>query len=157
MAKPKITQWSDAPELASYESPVLYITERELLISYLIAPVALSVEDQEECAVVKFSGVSVFTYGYPNDEALPGHPLFGDGLKYYSFNVMENSPRIEEMRKQNAVRFPASGSLWNDCKPFIVTFQDETLEVVCREISFLGRYATGDRKEALGLYLSKGT
>jgi hypothetical protein len=155
MLKPKITQWLDAPVPASYDSPVLHITERELFISYLVAPVALLVDDQEECAVVKFDGVSVFTYGYPNDEALPGHPLIGFGLEYYSFNVIENSPRIEEMKKQNAVCFPDSGRLWNNRKHFVVTFQDETLEVVCNEISFLGRFTTNDRKRALELCLAK--
>jgi hypothetical protein len=155
IAEPRITEWCDAPVLASHEPPVLDITGRDLLVSYLIARVALSVEDQEECAVVKFGGVYVFTYGYPNDEALPGHPLFRHGLKHYSFNVVENSPRIEEMRKQNAVCFPNSGRLFDHRKHFVVTFQDETLEVVCDEISFLGRYATPDPQEAMGLCLSK--
>ncbi|WP_395005392.1 hypothetical protein [Undibacterium sp.] len=155
MLKPKITQWPDAPVPASCESPILHVNGRELFISYLIAPVALQTEDQDECGVVKFGGVSVFTYGYPNDEALPGHPLIGFGLEYYSFNVIENSPRIEEMKKQNAVRFPDSGWLWDKRKHFIVTFQDDTLEVVCSEISFLGRVATDDRRKALEYYVGK--
>jgi hypothetical protein len=152
--KPEITQWPDAPKPAPYESPVLQIIDGELHISYLIAPEALSVTGHEQCAVVKFSGVLVFSYGYPNDEALPGHPLYGYGLEYYSFNVIENSPRIEELRKQNAVCFPIDRLPWN-YRHFIVTFQDETLDVVCGEISFLGHYATEDCEEALELCLSK--
>lgn len=38
-------------------------------------------------AVLTFTGVRDWHYGYPNDEALDAHPLYGLGLKPYPFHV----------------------------------------------------------------------
>ena len=151
-----ISIWREPPSLASNESPILHVTDSELVISYLIAPVALENEAQEECAIVKFKQVSLFTYGYPNDEALGGHPLAKFGLNFYEFNIIKNSPKIKELREQNAISFPNYKSQ-SDSKHFVVTFQDKTLEVICQEAVYVDRHLTDDRKEALKLYLSQNS
>jgi hypothetical protein len=58
--------------------------------------------------VVRFDGVADCSMGPPNDERLHQHPLYGRGLRFYSFHHVRPSAAI---------------SRW------IVTFHEETLEV----------------------------
>jgi len=45
-----------------------------LFLAYIVAEPEYQ-SDLEEFAVVEFSGVLQHTFGYPNEEALGGHPL----------------------------------------------------------------------------------
>src|SRR5688572_11329526 len=57
-------------------------------------------------AVVKFDSCSVTKFGYPNDEALPGHPLYANGLSYYGVYEVLRSRWVAEKTRQNRVSFP---------------------------------------------------
>lgn len=69
------------------------------------------------------------TFGYPNDEAIEGHPLSGRGLDSLAVCEVFNSPWIARMRSQNRVSFP-------DCdmhptRHLIFSFKDDTFECLC--------------------------
>jgi hypothetical protein len=65
-------------------------------------------------------------FGYPNDEALPGHPLYKQGLSYYGVYEVRGSSWIKQMEEQNCVSFPKFRG-WG-IRHFIFTFHDSTLE-----------------------------
>ena len=109
----------------------------QLYVAYIISEseMAPSIEDY---AVVRFDGVIQYTFGYPNDEALGGHPLYPAGLEVYAFNEVVNSPYVHELGLRNAVCFPGTEMLYQKLRHWIVTFHDETLEVIGNDVSFLG-------------------
>src|SRR5688572_6872065 len=51
--------------------------------------VAYHLPDCETSAVIRFDGVKEWAYGYPNDEALHTHPLWGKGLTFYAFHEVQ--------------------------------------------------------------------
>jgi hypothetical protein len=65
------------------------------------------------CAVLRFDGVKEHYLGSPNDEALHLHPLYSRGLTAYGFHEILRSPKAV-----------------NGLRHWIITFHDETLEVV---------------------------
>jgi hypothetical protein len=65
-----------------------------------------------ECfGVLRFDGVVRQHLGSPNEDRLSEHPLWGHGLDYYSFHRVEDESGLAR---------------------WIVTFHDETLDVVAR-------------------------
>ena len=54
-------------------------------------------------AVLHFEGVLYYAMGYPNDETLNAHPLYANGLGFYGFYVVENSPLIADLDRRNQV------------------------------------------------------
>lgn len=85
-------------------------------------------------AVVSFPMVKQFIFGSPNDEALNGHPLYKEGLKFYSVHEVENSSWLDELEKQNAVHPQHNKkSFLQDMKHYIFTFHDSTLELAVTE------------------------
>lgn len=87
-------------------------------------------------AVLKFRLMTLVRFGYPNEEALRGHPLHRYGLKLYRFHIVENSPLIDEMSSQNKKVFPQAVPTGRiKSSHWIITFHDETLEVVADEAS----------------------
>jgi hypothetical protein len=61
-------------------------------------------------AVLRFPRCQILKCGYPNDEALPGHPRYANGLNTYGvFEVLE-STWLRTILEQNGFRFPMVGS-----------------------------------------------
>ncbi len=75
----------------------------------------------EYCAVLRFTGVESLTLGPPGDERLHEHPLHDAGLQPYSFNVVEDSDEATA----------------GETAHWIVTFRDETLEVIAEDADVL--------------------
>ena len=121
----------------------------ELLCGYMVSEPTISSDDQEEFAVVAFHRVSQFTFGYPNDETLRTHPLYGHGIRFYAFNQMVDSPYLEELGRRNASMFPGSEGMWTSKQHYIVAFHDETLEVVCAGVDYLGSLGAKSASEAI--------
>jgi hypothetical protein len=80
--------------------------------------------------VVEFDGCSVTKFGYPNDEALAGHPLYERGLRPYGVFDVPNSSWTRELTAQNRVSFPKTPD--STKRHFIFTFHDNTFECVAR-------------------------
>ncbi|QYM77716.1 hypothetical protein K0B96_10305 [Horticoccus luteus] len=88
---------------------------------------------EEERAVAVFEGCLASRFGYPNDEALPGHPLYRYGLGDYDFFEVSSSPWMEEVRAQNRVSFPKFDMPAR--KHFIVTAHDESFECLADSVA----------------------
>lgn len=85
--------------------------------------------------VLRFQSCLQTRFGYPNDEALPGHPLYSSGLRYYALFEVLNSAWLSDLIRQNRVAFPGDTD-WphRPYRHFIVTFQDSTFEALCLNV-----------------------
>lgn len=89
---------------------------------------------QAKTGVVEVSACWVSQFGYPNDEALSGHPLYGRGLGFYGIYEVLDSSWVARLDAQNRVAFP-------DFAPpppkrhFIITFHDETFECLADDLT----------------------
>jgi len=83
-------------------------------------------------ATVEFVRCIVTSFGYPNDEALPGHPLYNSGLSAYDVFEVVDSPWIRRLTEQNRVAFPSTPD--STQRHFIFTFHDSTFECIADEL-----------------------
>jgi len=153
MSKIRIIEWKDAPDMnAGAPMPSVSSDGSDLFVAYLVS----DSENDDEYAIVKFKGVLQFTFGYPNDEALVAHPLYKNGLKFYSFNEIENSPAVNELDARNASVFPNSKGMY--CSKFrhwVATFHDETLEVIGSSIDLIGQFSACSSEKAIIKHIEK--
>ena len=84
-------------------------------------------------AIVTINGCLSTRFGYPNDEALGGHPLYRRGLRHYRIFEVLNSSWISTMAEQNRLCFPHSDIFASD-RHWIFTFQDSTFECVAKSL-----------------------
>jgi hypothetical protein len=84
--------------------------------------------------VVRFIGAIKSQFGYPNDEALGGHPLYRCGLRHYGVFEVEESSWLEQTREQNRVCFPDADWFGDGLHHFVFTFHDGTFECLAKEI-----------------------
>jgi len=118
-----------APAPDSVASGEAFLSGSNALLRYAAA-VAIGAGNVE----ASFSGVRAFYRGAPNDEALSGHRLWGQGLRPYSFQEVLNSDWIAELERRNRVHPRHSVDLFNSLRHFVVTFKDETVECVARAL-----------------------
>jgi hypothetical protein len=111
--------------------PAIYSDETGLTCAYFIG----ATRSESGCtAVLHFEGVLYYAMGYPNDEALNAHPLDANGLGPYGFHVVENSPMIADLDRRNQVHERhVAGAYMKRFRHWIITFHDETLEVVAMD------------------------
>jgi len=83
-------------------------------------------------ACIEFDLCYWTTFGYPNDEALSGHPLYGRGLCAYRIFDVHNSHWGRRKTLQNRVAFPNTPDF--NARHLIFTFHDSTFECLCRGI-----------------------
>ncbi len=133
---PKSEYWAEPPKMdTGSPRPELYFSD-DLYCTYYLPDFVCS--ENEKVAVLRFEGVLHFRMGHPNDEALHGHPLHKYGLEQYDFFLVSHSPLMAEIEARNAVHMWHRPGMYSHLKHWIVTFHDETLEVVSRSASFLG-------------------
>jgi hypothetical protein len=116
--------------------PAVHSNGSDLLCAYFINQTVATVGS---VAILKFEGVLQYKFGYPNDEVLQGHPLYQFGLRHYGFFAIENSPLISEIEKQNECHHQHRPGIYARFRHWVVTFHDETLEVVALRGNVLGR------------------
>lgn len=133
--------------------PGIRVCDDGLLVAYVVADSEAGA-DQDEYAVVKFEGVLQHTFGYPNDEALSVHPLYDKGLVFYAFNEVLVSPYVAELARRNEAIFPGSKFLYETRRHWIVTFHDETLEVIGNTAVVLGQKIAASSQKALCHYVT---
>jgi hypothetical protein len=137
-----VSEWRHAIQMSpGAPSPCVFSTEFELAVAY-------GTNLHREFAVVRFLGLEQFTFGYPNDEALAPHPLYGAGLRHYAFWEVTNSPVIAALSKANREAFAAS-SPFATSRHWVATFKDSTLEVIAETAEFVGVFRTATAAEAL--------
>src|SRR5262245_12970789 len=125
----EIDEWSGAPQMdTGAPMPAICLRDRggsrQLYVAYMVSEPEVTPGFDEQFAVVRFSGVRQHTFGYPNDEALPGHPLYPGGLRFYAFNEIIGSPYLRELGNRNAKTFPGTEHYYTRLRHWIVTFHD---------------------------------
>ena len=138
---PAIQLWKEPPKMRSVPEPTVWASEHELLVAYFTS-------DDDKVAVLRFDS-SCHKFGYPNEEVLSGHPLYQYGLKFYDFHLVENSPWIVELCRQNRVHPRHSDWLFDDLRHWIISFQDTTLEVVGKQAAVVGVFDSTSPDDAL--------
>jgi hypothetical protein len=148
--EPKADEWHGAPQMdLGAPMPSISLREDGLYVAYALSGVC------GEYAVVRFTGVHQHTFGYPNDEALGVHPLYRAGLQFYAFNEVKDSPYIQELAARNSQVFPESAERYLRWRHWIVTFHDETLEVIGDDVEFLGPASAISASAAVELYVAQ--
>jgi hypothetical protein len=94
----------------------------------------------DEFAVLRFPMCEIVKFGYPNDEALPGHPLYLKGLTHYGLFEVLDSSWMKTLAEQNLVSFPNPDPSATSGRHFVVTFHDSTLECIAEGIE--GRFSS---------------
>lgn len=107
--------------------PIILANDSTLAFGYSLAD-----EAEERHAVFRID-FSMLKFGYPNDEALPGHRYAQWGLAYYNAYEVFGSEWIAEIRAANRVAFPNFDGHFAELRHFIFTFHDTTLEFVSKE------------------------
>jgi hypothetical protein len=125
---------------AAVSWPVVLQHERLLLLSFNAVDTTVLPHPDVGRAVIEFSDPLLTRFGYPNDEALRGHPLYAAGLnRYGGFEILESSLKIE-IEQQNRIAFPAWPG-W-DVRHFAFVFHDSMFECLARD--YVVRFVGGD-------------
>jgi hypothetical protein len=133
----RLVPWLEPPQMdTGAPCPAVHSDEDRLFCAYYISR---RETPEDSVAVLKFEGVLQFRLGYPNDEALHGHPLYRFGLRHYGFYLVENSPIIAEIELQNRVHSAHKPGIYSGFRHWIITFHDETLEVVALHGGVVGQ------------------
>jgi hypothetical protein len=81
--------------------------------------------------VIKFLALAL-KYGYPNNEALPAHPLYDDGLEPDGIFEVLHSTWLSELETQNERVF--NTTMYRDYRHIVVTFHESMFEVLTKSI-----------------------
>jgi hypothetical protein len=102
-----------------------------------------------EVRVAEVRGYVAVRFGFPNDEALHGHPLWGRGLRFDAAHEVVASRWLAEVRRterahpyaERPVPFPAA-------KHFFLAFHDSCVELLADEVT-VREHRFDTRAEAL--------
>jgi hypothetical protein len=120
------------PEAAVSE-PVLLQTDDVAIITFsAMRSKPDGTYEEAGYGIVEFDLCSITKFGYPNDEALRGHPLSEKGLGAYGVYEVHNSSWLRLMTEQNRVAFPKTADSTE--RHFIFTFHDSTFECAARSL-----------------------
>lgn len=112
---------------AAVSGAVLVQTERSTFLTFnAMQKRPDGLRERSGTALVEFPGCQCTQFGYPNDEALSGHPLYSSGLAEYAIHEVLNPSWARRLEQQNRVAFPQTGT-WN-LRHFIIAFHDSTFE-----------------------------
>jgi hypothetical protein len=118
------------PEAAVSE-PVLIQTDNTTILTFSAErPMPNGKREDAGHGIIEFDLCSLTKFGYPNDEAMPGHPLYERGLSHYGVFEVCNSTWVKLMTEQNRVAFPRTPHSTE--RHFIITFHDSTFECIAR-------------------------
>lgn len=121
-------------------TPVLIAGEHRTLIAfYLPDPDVIEGKRVRTAELVRCISVQ---FGFPNDDTLQGHRLWGQGLTFYALHEVQDSTWIELLRSIERVHPAAPAVPFPDAKHFILAFHDSTLEAVATDIVPLDTYYT---------------
>ncbi len=83
-------------------------------------------------AVVEIQGHLQTRFGYPNVDALPGHPVLSQARDGHGVYEVLNSSWLAEVERQNRIVFPTYS--FAGVRHFIVTLHDATLECLASDL-----------------------
>ena len=106
----------------------------------------------EGTAILRFDRAIFFRFGWPNDEVLAAHELYACGLGFYGFFLVENSPLIRDLAKRNSIHSQHYPPNWDKRRHYVVTFHDETLEVISDNGTVVGESDSAANQAVLQNY-----
>jgi hypothetical protein len=113
---------------------VLVQTERSCFLTFnATQPGPDGVMHPAGVALIEFLNCRIAQFGYPNDEAYRGHPLFAKtaalGEAWTGTHEVRDSTWIRCLEQQNRVAFPDSDP-WQGARHFIIEFHESTFECI---------------------------
>lgn len=96
------------------------------------------------CIVAEFESCLSVRFGFPNDEVMNGHPLWGRGLAFYAAHEVVNSPWLAEMRAVETAHPMAAKQPFAEHRHFLLTYHDSTLEALAHEVVVHRAHASTD-------------
>lgn len=120
--------------------PAVVASESRTLFAFYLPD--QEVIDDLQVQTAEFERCSSFSFGFPNDEVLHGHRLYGRGLKWYGFHIIEDSSWLAELRRIERVDDNAPANPFSDSRHFLLAFHDSTLEAIAVDVAPLARHRT---------------
>jgi hypothetical protein len=116
------------PERDAPEPTLLQSRERAILVF-----AATARDERAVTAVAEFTGCLATRFGYPDDEALPGHPLYRNGLRCYLVSEVLHSSWLRQVYQQHLSVFPHDPA-WEQ-RHFVITLHRSTFECLAENIN----------------------
>ena len=118
---------------AAVSGPVLLQTDYRTILTFnAVRRMPDGLRHRIGHGIVEIESCSVTKFGYPNDEALPGHPLYSKGLQAYGVYEVRNSLWIRQITEQNRIPFPETPD--STQKHFLFIFHDGSLECIASSL-----------------------
>lgn len=126
---------------AGTRMPVLLSGLRTFVVLHLSAqdqpfggtnPRAPGAHADQGIGIVEFKRMTSVKVGFPDDEVLRGHPLWGSGLEFYSSHEVKNSPWIAGLMDVDRAHERFDKSQWRGRRHFMLVFHDQTVECVAK-------------------------
>jgi hypothetical protein len=114
--------------------PVLLASEGRTLFAFEHADETARIAEFVECVAVQF--------GFPDDETQHGHPLWSSRLTFYAAHELRESPWLAQLRLIESVHSQSLPQPFANCRHFVLTFHDSTIEAVARELVVLSQHDT---------------
>jgi hypothetical protein len=133
--------------------PLVMSNEHVLLLAYIIEGEpykwdgrVLSDDDLamfvERVAFVEFESYRSYMFGFPNDEAISGHPLYGRGLRPYGAFEVKGSSWVRQLERMNSVHPRYDPERFKALHHYVFAFHDSMLECVARGYKITERKGT---------------
>ena len=132
--------------------PVLYQTDATTVLAFFGR--ATDRDEERLRVVVEFDTCMVSTFGYPNDEAIPGHPLYRAGLGFGGVYEVLDSSWKQRIIAQNEVCFPRTPPQYYELRHFVFVLHDSMFE--CLAQSFEARFTSDNLGRILTPYVQRG-
>lgn len=140
---PAVKKVNEIPDCAGgAPEPFILCDEQDVDVIYRIATAdydkfsdsceAVFGDDGELYVSLTFKSCLQHKFGYPNEEAIEGHPKFAAGLRIYSCFKLEASDWLTELEIQNRVHPLHQKDLFSKYRHFIFPFHDTTFECLAQ-------------------------
>ena len=116
MSKPSAVVWNTPPKFSLYDDPAIITDSHDLWLGYLLQ----ESPDDNTYAIIHFQDVVDHRLSPINDEGFGQHKYATAGLKVYEFQEIVNS--------EEALRWKTL-----QVRHWVVTFKDQTLDVLARD------------------------
>src|SRR5262245_56929361 len=117
---------------AAVSGAMLVQTEQAAFLIFHAMQARRRMRERAGIALIEFPWCQCTQFGYPNDEALAGHPLYSSVLDDYAIFEVLNPSWVKHLEQQNRKVFPQTSS-W-ELRHFIITFHDSTFEYLAKEL-----------------------
>src|SRR6185437_11809106 len=121
-------------------SPMIISNDNELFVSFYAnkdrtsaVPVERNICYDVGIYVLKFKLYMKFTFGFPGEETLRGHPYSRLGMKSYSFYELKKSDLIKSLQRIDKVHPRHNPEKWEKYKHYILTFHDNMFECIAQD------------------------